>query len=263
MSVRDQSANGIRRLVITGASSGLGLALARHYLEQGIVVGALARRGDLLHALEADFPGQVSCYQVDVRDTVAIQDAANDFIERFGCPEVVIANAGVSAGTLTEYSEDVEVFQQVMDINMMGIVKSFQPFIEPMRVAQAGTLVGIASVAGFRGLPGAGAYSASKAAAISYLESLRVELRGSEVKVVTICPGYIKTPMTAVNSYPMPFILDADDAAGRIALAIKRQNTFAVIPWQMSLVGFGLKLLPRSIYDRIFVNAPRKSRVSK
>jgi len=156
LALRDQSSSNTCRLVITGASSGLGLALARHYLEQGAVVGACARRGDLLHALAADFPCQVSCYQVDVCDTVAMQDAANDFIERFGCPGIVIANAGVSAGTLTEYSEDVEVFQQVIDINVMGIVKSFQPFIEPMRVAQAGTLVGIASVAGFRGLPGAG-----------------------------------------------------------------------------------------------------------
>jgi len=123
-------------------------------------------------------------------------------------------------------------------------------------------LVGVSSVAGFRGLPGASAYSASKAAAISYLESLRVELRNTGVKVVTICPGYIKTPMTDSNPYSMPFILEADEAARRIAHAIKRQVMFAVIPWQMDWVGRILKLLPRWIYDRLLVNAPRKPRVS-
>lgn len=251
-----------RRLVITGASSGLGLALARHYLERGATIAAFARRGEVLQALAAEFPGRVYCYALDVRDAAAILHAANDFIARAGLPDVVIANAGVSVGTLTEHAEDLDAFQQVMDINVLGMVKTFQPFVAAMRAARQGTLVGIASVAGYRGLPGASAYSASKAAAISYLESLRVELRSSGVKVVTICPGYIKTAMTAVNPYPMPFILDADEAAGRIALAIKRQAVFAVIPWQMDLVGRLLKCLPNWIYDRLFVNAPRKPRVN-
>lgn len=252
----------VKSLVITGASSGLGLALARHYLERGATIAAFARRGDLLQTLSAQFPGKVYCYALDVRDSAAVKLAASDFMAHSGVPDVVIANAGVSTGTLTEYAEDIDSFQEVMDINVLGIVKTFQPFIAAMRASQRGTLVGIASVAGFRGLPGASAYSASKAAAISYLESLRVELRSSGVKVVTICPGYIRTPMTSVNPYPMPFILDADEAAGRIALAIKRQAVFAVIPWQMDLVGLILKCLPNWIYDRLFVNAPRKPRVN-
>ncbi|MFZ5523161.1 MAG: SDR family oxidoreductase [Pseudomonadota bacterium] len=251
-----------RRIVISGASSGLGMALARHYLERGAIVAAFARRGELLQGLAAEFLGRAFCYALDVRDAVAVQQAADDFMARNGCPDVVIANAGVSAGTLTEYAEDIDVFQQVMDINVLGTVKTFQPFIAPMRTAQAGTLVGIASVAGFRGLPGAGAYSASKAAAISYLESLRVELRGSGIKVVTICPGYIRTPMTAINPYPMPFILDAGEAAKRMAKTIDRQAAFIVIPWQMNLVGYLLKVLPPWLYDRLFVNAPRKPRVN-
>lgn len=143
---------------------------------------------------------------------------------------------------------------------MLGMVKTFQPFLAAMRDRRQGTLVGIASVAGFRGLPGAGAYSASKAAAISYLESLRVELHGSGVKVVTICPGYIMTPMTAINPYPMPFILDADVAASRMARAIEQQIAFTVIPWQMDLIGRALKLLPNWLYDRFFARAPRKPR---
>lgn len=252
-----------RRLVISGASSGLGMALARYYLERGAIVAAFARRGHLLQDLAAEFPDQVLCYALDVRDAIAVQQAAKNIIARIGCPDVVIANAGVSTGTLTEHEEDIDDFQQVMDINVIGMVKTFQPFITAMRTVQAGILVGIASVAGFRGLPGASAYSASKAAAISYLESLRVELRDSGIKVVTICPGYIKTPMTAVNPYRMPFILDAGDAAKRMALAIERQTSFTVIPWQMGLIGYVLNCLPRWIFDRLFVNAPRKPRVSE
>jgi len=248
------------KVVISGASGGLGLALARHYLERGAIVAAFARRGELLQALAAEFPGQVFCYTLDVRDAPAVQHASSDFIARVGCPDVVIANAGVSTGTLTEYAEDLDAFQQVMDINVLGMVKTFQPFIAAMRAARQGSLVGIASVAGFRGLPGAGAYSASKAAAISYLESLRVELRGSGVKAVTICPGYIETPMTALNPYPMPFMLDAGEAARCIARAIERQTAFTVIPWQMGLAGRMLRLLPRWLYDRLFAHAPHKPR---
>ena len=250
----------VKSLVITGASSGLGLALARHYLERGATVAAFARRGELLQGLATEFPEQVFCYALDVRDATAVQSAANDFIAHAGVPDVVIANAGVSVGTLTEYAEDIEAFQQLMDINVLGMVKTFQPFVAAMRAKQQGTLVGIASVAGLRGLPGASAYSASKAAAISYLESLRVELHGSGVKVVTICPGYIRTPMTAVNPYTMPFILDADETAKRMARAIARQTSFSVIPWQMGLVGHVLKWLPRWLYDSLFAKAPRKPR---
>lgn len=248
------------RAVISGASSGLGLALAQHYLTQGAVVAVIARRAHLLQPLLEQFPKQVYCYSVDVRDAAAMQAAAQDFIERAGVPDVVIANAGVSVGTLTEYAEDISAFQNVMDINVLGMVKTFQPFLAAMRTARRGKLVGIASVAGFRGLPGASAYSASKAAAISYLESLRVELRGSGVRVVTICPGYIKTPMTDINPYPMPFILSPDAAARRIARIIVRGKSSTVIPWQMGWVGFFLKLLPNWLYDFLFSKAPRKPR---
>ena len=248
------------RVFITGASSGLGLALAQHYLERGAVVGAIARRTELLQVLSEQFPQQVYCYPLDVHDAVAMQTAAQNFIARVGMPDIVIANAGVSVGTLTEYAEDIAIFQQVMDINVLGMVHTFQPFVAAMRDKRQGTLVGIASVAGFRGLPGASAYSASKAAAISYLESLRVELHDSGVKVVTICPGYIKTPMTALNPYPMPFIIDADEAAARMARAIKRQTAFTVIPWQMGLLGRVLRLLPRWLYDKLFADAPHKPR---
>ena len=249
-----------RTIVISGASSGLGLALARHYLKRGAQIAAIARRRDLLQSLSEQFPGQVEIYPLDVRDAAAMQAAAQDFIARHGVPDVVIANAGVSIGTLTCHAEDNDVFQHVMDINVMGAVHTFQPFVEAMRAAGRGRLAGIASVAGFRGLPGAGAYSASKAALISCLESLRIEMRGSGVKVVTICPGYIRTPMTDINPYPMPFLLEADEAARRIACVIEQGKSFAVVPWQMALVGRVLKLLPDWLYDALFARAPHKPR---
>lgn len=251
------------RVVVSGASSGLGLALVQHYLQQGAVIAAIARRAELLQALSEQFPHQVHCYPLDVRDASALQAAAQDFMNRVGVPDIVIANAGVSRGTLTEYAEDLHAFQQVMDINVLGMAKTFQPFITPMREAGTGTLVGISSVAGFRGLPGSEAYSASKAAATSYLESLRVELRSTGIKVVTICPGYIRTPMTDVNTYPMPFIIDADDAARRFARVIEKRKSFAVVPWQMGLVGKLLKLLPNWLYDLAFSKAPHKPRITQ
>jgi hypothetical protein len=197
---------------------------------------------------------------VDVRDAAGLARVAEDFVAKFGAPEIVIANAGVSSGTSTERAEDRAVFQEILDTNVMGMVNTFQPFIPALRRAGGGTLVGIASVAGFRGMPGSGAYSASKAAAIAYLESLRVDLRGSGISVVTICPGYIATPMTANNRFPMPFIISADLAAARIADAIERGVRLTVIPWQMGVIGVLLKIMPRPLYDRLFARAPRKAR---
>src|SRR5512135_953365 len=248
------------KVVISGASSGIGSALARHYLERGATVAAFARRGELLRELSAGYPGRVHACVLDVRDAAAVQAAAQDFIVRVGVPDIVIANAGVSRGTLTDYVEDEEVFQNIMDINVLGMVKTFQPFLAAMREAGRGTLAGVASVAGFRGMPGSGAYSASKAAAISYLESLRVELRGSGIAVVTVCPGYVATPMTEGNPYRMPFLMRPDVAARRIADAIARRRRFYVLPWQMALVGRAMRLLPRSLYDRALARATVKPR---
>ena len=250
----------MQRVIITGASSGIGTALARHYARRGAVLGLIARREAALAQLAAQLPSATLIYPADVRDAAALQAAAADFIARHGCPDVVIANAGVSIGTLTEFAADTPAFQEVIDINVMGMVKTFQPFLAAMRAAGRGSLVGIASVAGYRGLPGAAAYCASKAAAISYLESLRIELAPRGIKVITICPGYIATPMTAQNPYPMPFLLSADAAARKIAALIESGRTFAVIPWQMAIVARILRTLPNWLYDRLFGNAPRKPR---
>jgi len=248
------------RVVITGASSGLGRALAAEYARRGATLGLMARRLEALRELASELKVRSVHYALDVRDAPALANAANDFVAAFGSPEIVIANAGVSSGTSSERNEDRAVFQEIMDINVVGMLNTFQPFIRPMRGAGNGTLVGIASVAGFRGMPGSGAYSASKAAAIAYLESLRVDLRGSGISVVTICPGYIATPMTQSNRFPMPFIISAESAAARMANAIERRPRFTVIPWQMGVIGAVLKMLPRPLYDGVFTRAPRKAR---
>jgi NAD(P)-dependent dehydrogenase (short-subunit alcohol dehydrogenase family) len=196
-----------------------------------------------------------------VRDRAALRAAAADFIARCGgTVDVVIASAGVSAGTLTEHGEDFQAFEDIIATNLLSMVATFEPFIAGMRQAGGGRLVGISSVAGVRGLPGAGAYSASKAAVVAYCESLRVELAATGIRVVTIAPGYIRTPMTDGNPYRMPFLMDADDFATRATRAIDRGISYIVIPWQMGVVAKLLRLLPNALYDRLSRNAPRKPR---
>lgn len=245
---------------ITGASSGLGAALARHYAGEGHTLGLLARRGERLEALADSLPGTHYLYVVDVCDRQALHAAAEDFIQRVGQVDIVIASAGISAGTLTEQQDDFDVFKAIIDTNVLATVSSFEPFVNHMKQARAGTLVGIASVAGVRGLPGAGAYSASKAAVATYCESLRLELQPLGVSVVTIAPGYIRTEMTAQNPYSMPFLLDADVFATRAAHAISGKKSYIVIPWQMGVVGKIMRALPDWLYDKLAVNAPRKPR---
>lgn len=177
-----------------------------------------------------------------------------------GAPDIIIANAGSGVGTTTELAEDLVHFQDTLDVNVMGMVKTFQPFVAAMREQKSGTLVGIASVAGYRGMPGSTAYSASKAAAISYLEGLRIELRNSGVKVCTICPGFIATAMTEKNPFPMPFIISAEDAAKRFARVIAQQTSHATIPWQMAGASVVLRHLPNWMFDRLFAKTKRKQR---
>jgi short-subunit dehydrogenase len=248
------------KVFLTGASSGIGEALARHYAGQGATLGLMARREDLLGKLASSLGTPCELYPCDVRDARGMNAAAAHFMARHGPPDIVIGNAGISIGNLTEHPEDLETMREVLEINVMGLVTTFQPFVVPMRTRGSGTLAGIASVAGLRGLPGATAYSASKAAAIRYLEGLRVELRGSGVIVTTIVPGYIATEMTRRNPYPMPFIIPAEEAARRFARVIAKGSSYAVIPWQMAIVGRILGLLPNWLFDRLFARAGRKPR---
>ena len=248
------------KVFITGASSGIGSALAQHYAALGATLGLAARRAEPMQKLAASLSAQVSIYALDVSDGAALAAAAQDFMLRHGVPDIVIANAGVSAGTRADLAADISVLSRIMHTNVVGLAATLQAFVAPMRERGSGVLVGIASVAGFRGLPGAGAYCASKSAAITWLEALRLELRGSGVDVVTICPGYVATPLTAVNRHPMPFLLQAPEAARRIASAIQARKRLAIIPWQMRLVFFVLRRMPNWLYDRLFARAPRKPR---
>ena len=184
--------------------------------------------------------------------------AAESFVAHFGLPDLVIANAGVSAGTSGEDLRDVAHLRRLLDVNVVGVAVTLAAFAPAMRKAGRGTLACIASVAGFRGLAGNGAYSGSKAAALTWMESLRTEMHGSGVSVVSICPGYIDTPMTRVNRFRMPFLISADDAARRIARAIAARRRLAVIPWQMALVSVLLRAMPGWLFDRIASRAPRK-----
>lgn len=248
------------KVFLTGASSGIGEALARHYAARGATLGLVARRSDLLARLRDSLPTPAETYAVSVCDSGALRESAEHFMARHGVPDIVIGNAGVSFGNDTREPRDVEVFREILEVNVLGLVNTFHPFVPRMRDGHAGTLVGIASVAGFRGLPGATAYSSSKAAAIKYLEGLRVELRRHGIRVLTICPGYIATPMTAQNPYRMPFILPADEAARRFARAIDGSRSLVVIPWQMAIAGRILRVLPNWLYDRLAVRGGRKPR---
>lgn len=260
----------MKKVFITGASSGIGLAIANAYAAQnqegGVTLGLVGRKRDALQQLadrlKSDYNATCAIYAVDVRDHTSLNTAANDFITHYGCPNIVIASAGVSRGTLTEHQEDISAFQAVMDINVMGLVHTFNPFITGMKCNQSEQtqLVGIASVAGIRGLPGAGAYSASKAAAITYLESLRVEMQSYDIQVTTVAPGYIRTPMTDINQYKMPFLMDADVFARKLIKSIENKHRFIVIPWQMGWLARCMRFIPPILWDWAMHTAPHKER---
>jgi short-subunit dehydrogenase len=248
---------------ITGASSGIGQALAARYARAGWRLALVARRGDEMAAwARAQGLGPERCrvYAADVARVESIGAAAESCSAELGLPDVVIANAGISIGVDSAQREDLEAIARTYAVNNVGMAATFQPFIAPMRARRSGTLVGIASVAGIRGLPGHAAYCSSKAAAIAYCESLRGELRGSGVRVVTIAPGYIDTPLTRENRYPMPFLMPADDFAAEAMHAIEAGTSYRVIPWQMGVVAKLLRVLPDAVFDRVLAGQPRKHR---
>jgi len=252
-----------RLVFITGASSGIGQALAGRYYIAGYRLALSARRTDEVQAWASTHAISASRFQVygaDVANTDSIVSAGHDCIAAQGLPDVVIANAGISVGMDTAQREDLAVMAQTFATNNLGAAATFHPFVAAMAARGTGTLVGIGSVAGIRGLPGHGAYCASKAALIVYCESLRGELRSSGVRVVTICPGYIDTPLTRQNRYAMPFLMMAERFADQAFLAIGRGQSYQVIPWQMGVVAKLLRLLPNALFDRALAGRARKHR---
>jgi hypothetical protein len=248
---------------ITGASSGIGQALAARYAREGWRLALAARRvGEIEHWARAQGLGSERCvaYAADVAQIDSIVAAGAGCIEQQGLPDVVIANAGISVGIDTALREDLDVLAETLAINNVGLAATFHPFLAAMKRRGSGSLVGVASVAAIRGLPGHGAYCASKAGVVAYCESLRGECRGSGVKVVTIVPGYVATPLTARNTYGMPFLLQPEDFAERACRAIAAGSSYRVIPWQMGVVAKLMRLLPNALFDRLLAGRGRKKR---
>jgi len=252
-----------RLLFITGASSGLGQALAWRFYQAGYSLALVARRTDATAAWAASrqlAPDRYRIYQADVSLTDSIVAAARTCLAQQGLPEVVLACAGISVGVDTQVRADLEVMAQTFATNNIGTAATFHGFVAKMRERGSGTLVGIGSVNGVRGFAGHGANCPSKAALISYCECLRLELRDSGVKVVTISPGYIDTPLTRRNAYRMPFLMPAERFADKAFAAIESQVSYRVIPWQMGWVAKLLRILPNWAFDRAFAGRARKPR---
>lgn len=248
---------------ITGASSGIGQALALRYQRAGFRLALVARRADTLRTWAQSQGWEASScavYAADVRDVAAITAAGRLCLAAQGVPDVVIASAGVSIGMDTVVYNDLEVMRQTLETNLLGTAATFHPFVDPMRARGSGRLVGVASVAAIRGLPGHGAYCASKSGVVAYCESLRGELRGAGVSVVTIVPGYVDTPLTRKNRYAMPFLMTPQAFAERAYTAIERGTSYRVIPWQMGVVAKLMRLLPNALFDRLLSGRPRKHR---
>lgn len=248
---------------ITGASSGIGQALAWRYHEAGFDLALVARRVSEVESWASRCQISQDSYKIysaDVAVTESIVAAGEACMASQGVPDVVVANAGISVGMDTADRADLQVLAQTLATNNTGLAATFHPFVAAMVARGSGALVGIGSVAGIRGLPGHGAYCASKAAVIAYCECLRGELRGTGVRVVTICPGYIDTPLTRQNRYSMPFLMPADAFADRAFAAISAGVSYRVIPWQMGVVAKLLRLLPNALFDRLLQGRPRKQR---
>jgi hypothetical protein len=257
-------------LFITGASSGIGQALALEWARRGGRLALVARRDEELRAwaaLQQLAPDRCAVFAADVRDVASIVAAGRACIETIGLPDVVIANAGISVGIDLSHpeahAEDLEVLRATLETNLLGLAATFQPFVAPMRKARRGTLAGIASVAGIRGLPGHAAYCSSKSGVIALCESLRGECRPYGVRVVTIVPGYIDTPLTRDNRYKMPFLMPAERFAAQALDTIAAGRSYRVIPWQMGVVAKLLRMLPNALYDRLLSGRARKHRAGK
>jgi short-subunit dehydrogenase len=247
--------SGVTPLVfITGASSGIGQALARQWRGQGWRVALVARRGEVLRQwvqAQGWTTEQAQVYEADVRDTAQLLAAAQACIDRQGLPDVVVANAGISIGVDLSLAEDLPVLRDLYETNVLAAAATFQPFITPMVLRGSGVLVGVASVAAARGLPGHAGYCGSKAAVVAMCETLRGELQGKGVQVLTLTPGYVATPLTAENDYPMPFLMQPEAFAAKAVRAIEARRRFVVIPWPMGVVYRLLKAMPVALFDRV------------
>ncbi len=252
-----------RNAVITGACGGLGQALARQLIAQGAHVALIGMNASTLQALAALAPERCRIYTPDVSDAQAMQAVALDWLH-VGTPDLVIANAGVAGGFDTAEASDLSVMRRMLEINLLGVATTFHPFLSAMQTSgQRGALVGVASVAGWRGMPGNGAYCASKAGLIAYLQSLRAELRPTAITVHTISPGYLRTALTAGNTFAMPGLLEPDAAARALLQGVTQGREHIVLPRRIGWLSKALSLLPARLHDRILLGQPRKPRAGQ
>jgi NAD(P)-dependent dehydrogenase (short-subunit alcohol dehydrogenase family) len=258
------TASTFRNAVVTGACGGLGQALARELITSGAQVALVGLNRPALEALAALAPARCAIYLPDVSDPQAMQAMAVDWMAGHGAPDLVIANAGVAGGFDTLQADDLAVMRRMLEINLLGVAATFQPFLAPMLVrAQPAALVGVASLAGWRGMPGNGAYCASKAGLIAYLQSLRAELRASRVTVHTVSPGYLRTALTAGNRFAMPGLMEPETAARALLRRAARGQEHIVLPRRIGWLSRLLGLLPSKLHDRILLGQPRKPRAGE
>ena len=248
-----------KTIVITGASSGLGAALARHYARPGAALHLFGRNRERLlqtAALCAENEARAEIHPIDVTERDAMARALRD-IDAESPVDLVIANAGISAGTGGGVEDDAQV-QRIFATNVDGVLNSIQPLIAPMVARKRGQIAIISSLAGIRGLPSCPAYSASKASVRYYGEALRGVLGSHGVRVNVVCPGYIDTPMTRVNNFPMPLLLSADKAASIIARGLEKNRSRIAFPLALHLPLWWLSCLPPALTDGFFARLPAK-----
>jgi len=251
-----------KRAVITGASSGIGEALARELASRGWELALLARRGDLLAKLASELPRAVGI-ECDVRDAAAVRDAVRKGESQLGGPfDLAIANAGIGIPSFA-FEFNLDDAEQMVRVNLLGTMYLFDAVIPSMIERRAGRFAGVASLAGHRGLPSSSVYSATKSAMQSFLEASRVELKPLGVAVTIINPGFVATPMTEKNK-SMPFLWQAPRAAKYIADGLERGKAVIEFPLPMSILTRSLRFLPRALFDRMtVVYAKRKIDRSK
>lgn len=256
------SALPFRHAVVTGACGGLGQALARELLAAGAHVTLVGLNRDALQTLADLAPGRTAIHTVDVSDSIAMQAMAAQAIEVAGLPDLVVANAGVAGGMDTADAGDLAVMRRMLEINLLGPAVTFQPFVKAARLTPGArcALVGVASIAGWRGMPGNGAYCASKGGLIRYLESLRAECRDTGLSVHTVSPGYLRTPLTAGNRFAMPGLMEADVAARALLQGVAHGREHIVLPRHIGWLSRLLACLPARWHDRLLLRQPRKPR---
>lgn len=235
------------RIFITGGTTGIGLELAKLYLKEGHDVAVCGRDLSKLNSDVSSHP-RLKCYQVDVRDRSQVLMAVRDF-STMGL-DLMIANAGRSVGGKTK-TPNFEAAIDVMNVNVMGMLHAFEAALSYMLPAKRGHLVAVASVAGMVGLPGASSYSASKGAVIKFCESLSLDLAPQGIKVTTIMPGFIDTPLTRKNDHSMPFLMPVEEGARRIKRAISAKKVVYIFPLPMKIVMTLLEIMPRFLYRRL------------